>query len=153
MVSKGGRTVDGDQIGYEDELIIASDLGELERVRQFIRRSCRCVNTTRFVSSRIHDIELAATEVVTNIIQHAYRGAGDQNIHIKIRMGRETLTLTMHDWGRPFDPGKVPLPDFDGSRSSGFGLFIIRKLVDELSFSRNEKGRNRTRLKIKMEKG
>lgn len=137
----------------EDELTIASDFGELERLRQFIRRFCRRAGAGPLASERLCDIELIATEVVTNIIRHAYRGADDQNIHISLRMENETLILTVQDWGRPFDPGQVPPPDFDGSRSSGFGLYIINQLVDELVFSRNESGCNRTRMKIKMTSG
>lgn len=153
MTRRGNQTQAGNKISRKDELTIASDFGELEHLRRFIRRFCRRSSTEPPASNRICDIELVATEVVTNIIRHAYRGAGDQNIHINLRMENETLILTVQDWGRPFDPEQVPPPDFDGSRSGGFGLYIIDQLVDELVFSRNESGCNHTRLTINMKEG
>ena len=152
MTVKKNQTQTGGERPREEVLVIASDFGELERVREFIRDFCRRSGSRPPGRDRICDIELAATEVLTNIMRHAYRGAGDRDIHIKMRLEGDSLVLTVHDWGRPFDPDDVLPPDFDGSRTGGFGLYIIGQLVDELEFTRDDSGRNRTRLKMNLRK-
>ncbi len=135
----------------EAELIIPSDFGQLEQVRRFIRDFCQRAGAGTLGSDRICDVELAATEVLTNIMRHAYRGEGQRDIHIRLRLeDGPRLVLTVYDWGGPFDPAQVPPPDFDGSRSGGFGLYIIGQLVDNLEFSRDPDGRNRTRLEMNL---
>jgi len=33
-----------------------------------------------------------------------------------------------------FDPARIPLPDFTGMQQGGFGVFLIRKLMDETTY-------------------
>ncbi len=152
MTVDNKQTPSGAEQPPEEKLVITSDFGELERVREFIRGFCRREGAGSPGRDRICDIELAATEVLTNIMRHGYRGAGDRDIHIEMHLEGDFLVLTVHDWGRPFDPEEVPPPDFDGSRPGGFGLYIIGQLVDELEFTRDQSGRNRTRLKMNLRK-
>ncbi len=50
--------------------------------------------------------------------------------------------MRLHHLGPSFDPSEVPLPAFDGSRESGFGIYLIAKSVDEVRYYRDERGRN-----------
>ncbi len=151
MSTQNNQAAESGRGSREAELTISSDFGQLERVRAFIRDFCRRAGAGTPGDDRICDVELAATEVLTNIIRHAYRGEGRGDIHIRLRLeDGPRLVLTIYDWGGPFDPARVPPPNFDGSRSGGFGLYIIGQLVDELEFSRDPDGRNRTRLKMNL---
>jgi anti-sigma regulatory factor (Ser/Thr protein kinase) len=152
MTVKKNQTQTGGERPREEVLVITSEFRELERVREFVRGFCRRADSGSPGRDRICDIELVATEVLTNIMRHAYRGAGDRDIHIRVHLEGDFLVLTVHDWGHPFDPDEVPPPDFDGSRTGGFGLYIVGQLVDELEFTRDESGRNRTRLKMNLRK-
>jgi anti-sigma regulatory factor (Ser/Thr protein kinase) len=44
--------------------------------------------------------------------------------------------------GLPFDPAIVPPPSFDGSRESGFGVYLIAHSVDSVRYYRDALQRN-----------
>ncbi len=137
----------------EAKLEIKSDLKELKRVRAFIREYCEkipgfLIDGKRIDRIKIDRIELAITEVTANIIKHAYRGHTDGRIQIHAGISGNKMVLKFYDWGKGFKPSLVPLPKFDGSKDHGFGFYIISQSVDEVIYSRDEKGRNSTYLKI-----
>ena len=51
---------------------------------------------------------------------------------------------------RPFVPGKVSDPSFDGTQDGGFGWFMIQSCFDDVTYFRDEMGSNRLRLKINL---
>jgi anti-sigma regulatory factor (Ser/Thr protein kinase) len=52
------------------------------------------------------------------------------------------VVIRLHHLGDSFDPAAVPPPALDGSRESGFGLYIIRKCVDDVQYVRDQRGRH-----------
>jgi serine/threonine-protein kinase RsbW len=58
-------------------------------------------------------------------------------------------TQTIRDRGKPFDPSKIKIPKTDSPLSEraigGLGIFFMRKLMDQVEFSRDAKG-NVTRM-------
>jgi len=58
----------------------------------------------------------------------------------------DALTIEMVDDGKPFDPlTDAPVPDVNAPMEErpigGLGVFLVRKLMDELTY-RREEGRN-----------
>ena len=96
-------------------------------------------------------IELAVTEVASNIIRHAYNGISGRSFRISIRFSQSELFIEFMDNGSSFDPNTIPEPDFDGSQEGGFGLYIISKLVDQIVYSKTQDNTNLTRLKIHLD--
>ncbi len=135
-----------------DKLEIKNDLDELASVRSFVRNFCETVPVNRFGAKPMDNLEIAITEVVTNIIRHAYKSQKGRKIVIEAESYAEKLVLMVYDWGCGFDPEKVPPPEFDGSKHGGFGVFIIRESVDEVIYSRNGDGRNCTGLTLLLRK-
>ncbi|MBW2593243.1 MAG: SpoIIE family protein phosphatase [Deltaproteobacteria bacterium] len=139
---------DGALITAMDKLEIESDLDELAGVRLFVRNFCEAVPDNRIGSERMDKLEIAITEVVTNIIRHAYNNQKGRKIVIDAGIYDEKLVLNVYDRGCGFDPEDVPPPEFDGSKYGGFGVFIIRESVDKITYSRNDEGRNCTCLTV-----
>ncbi|MDP8245678.1 MAG: SpoIIE family protein phosphatase [Candidatus Hinthialibacter antarcticus] len=115
-------------------------LVELERGRQFLK--------TFYDESQIkpdqnfmQQLTLAMNEAAANIIQHAYDGEEDGQWEMIIEEFQDRWVLSLLHNGTPFDPDEAPEPDFDGSRSSGFGVYIIRNSVDEAVYGRHDDGR------------
>ena len=133
----------------EAKLEIRNDLTELARVRAFVRKFCESIPDLPFDNNRISLIELAVTEVTANIIKHAYSKHTGKQIRINALVSDDKIVLRFCDWGKSFNPKSVPPPVFDGSQSGGFGMHIISHAVDEVIYSRDEKGKNCTCLKIK----
>jgi len=140
-------------LSYESQLEINSDLKELKNVRAFVRKFCASVPDSMLDSKRISQLELAVTEVTSNIIKHGYNKRSDNKIQIKAKASNEKIVLLFYDWGKEFDPKSVPPPIFDGSQEGGFGLGIIAHTVDEVEYSRNDKGKNCTCLKFNLTGG
>ncbi|MFQ5602348.1 MAG: SpoIIE family protein phosphatase [bacterium] len=91
----------------------------------------------------INAFKLSVDEAATNIIRHAYR---DKEGHITIRaiVKKSSLTISIIDQGTYFDPQRVKAPDLnryiDIGKKGGLGIFIMRKLMDDIDYRRTEEG-------------
>jgi sigma-B regulation protein RsbU (phosphoserine phosphatase) len=124
------------------ELEIRSDLTDLRRARDFVRAFCRTIPAGHLGEDDVAELELAVNEAASNIMKHAYHGRTDQRIQLDAQAQPDRLTVRLHHLGDPFDPARVPPPVLDGSRESGFGVYLINQSVDDVRYSRDERGRN-----------
>lgn len=86
-----------------------------------------------FCPADIYDLKLAVTEAATNVIRHAEVGYFE--IDYKVSPGCVEITVT--DQGGGFDPRKLSgVPEREG----GFGLAVIRSLVDEVELDSTAEG-------------
>lgn len=95
---------------------------------------------------KIAQLELAVTEAVANIIEHAYAGRSADPVRIEAEAFEDGISFRIHHHGESFDPSLAPPPPFDGSRDGGFGLHMINECVDEISYLQDEAGASYTRL-------
>jgi sigma-B regulation protein RsbU (phosphoserine phosphatase) len=80
-----------------------------------------------------HEIELAASEIVTNVITHACRERlGD--LRVQLTLSSDRLQIDSYDDGEPFDLDQVTAPEPDELQEGGYGLFVVRQIVDELEY-------------------
>ena len=87
----------------------------------------------------VYDLKLAVTEAATNVIRHA----AVENYEVEYRVLPRAVEITVIDTGGGFNIADLaPAPNGQG----GFGLAVIRDLVDELVLDSTE-GRG-TRLKM-----
>jgi anti-sigma regulatory factor (Ser/Thr protein kinase) len=124
------------------ELEIRSDLTDLRRARAFVRDFGRMVPEGLLDEDEIAGLELAVNEAASNIMKHAYHGRADQRIALDAEAFPDRVSIRLHHLGDSFDPGAVSAPVLDGSRESGFGVYLISKSVDEVQYSRDQRGRN-----------
>jgi anti-anti-sigma factor len=94
----------------------------------------------------VFDVETVFYEVATNIRLHGDLGNGER-IHFTASCGNGVFRLRFEDGGPRFDP-TTAVVNFDpgiavrNKHRHGFGLVIIRKLVDRISYERSENGLN-----------
>lgn len=98
-------------------------------------------------STIAYNIQLAVHEACTNIIDHAYGGPCGERIGIAmtVQPSPRQLIVELHDTGRSFDPDQVPQPTLDDVQVHGYGLFLMRELMDEVTYA-PQPGNNRWRL-------
>jgi anti-sigma regulatory factor (Ser/Thr protein kinase) len=87
-------------------------------------------------SSRLADLRLVLSEVITNAVRHG----GDGDLLIAVTPKREYLCVQVTDTGDGFAPRpRAYAPDEDG----GFGLFLIERLTRRWGLTRED---NNTRV-------
>jgi anti-sigma regulatory factor (Ser/Thr protein kinase) len=92
----------------------------------------------------IHDATLALEEVVSNIILYAYADEDEHEIEVGMGINQDQLIFKVKDDGKAFNPLKNPDPDvckpFEEREIGGLGIYIVKNLMDELEYLRdNEK--------------
>jgi serine/threonine-protein kinase RsbW len=92
----------------------------------------------------IYSVQLAVDEACTNIIEHAYEGEGRGDIVCICEAIPDGLEIELRDKGKPFDPGRIPDPEvgvpLESFGSRGAGVFLMKKLMDEVSYVFSEGG-------------
>jgi serine/threonine-protein kinase RsbW len=96
---------------------------------------------------KIDEVKLALVEACINAFEHAH--ARDDRVHLTFRVGRdederEFLEVEVLDQGQGFDQGLVAAPSkektFSGRQKRGWGLQIIRSLMDSVDITSGEEG-------------
>jgi anti-sigma regulatory factor (Ser/Thr protein kinase) len=81
---------------------------------------------------------LATDEAASNIIEHAYEGVKDGVLDLSCGMEADAIKITLIDYGYPFDPSTIPMPDLKADLSNrkigGLGIYLMRKLMDEVHY-------------------
>jgi anti-sigma regulatory factor (Ser/Thr protein kinase) len=78
-------------------------------------------------------IKLAASEVVTNVISHAYRRRSGE-LRVRLTLEVDRMQIDTYDDGDSFDIDQVPEPDPDALQEGGYGLFLLRQVVDKVTY-------------------
>lgn len=99
-------------------------------VRSAIEAFCQAA---RIDEKSTHAILLASTEAITNVMQHAHRETPDAEIEIGCRLLADGVEVCVMDQGEPFDLTSAPDLDPGELRAGGRGLFIMRRVMDELT--------------------
>ena len=115
----------------------------LDEIREFVAQTAR---EGGFAEKEIYSLQLAADEAATNIIEHAYEGDSAADFDVSCDMYGDTLIITMYDTGKSFNPSSVKQPNLKAGLSErqigGLGLYLMRKLMDEVHYESNPKTGN-----------
>ena len=109
--------------------------GNLQMVQRFIDEIAARLPQLQEAEEDLYNLKLAVVEAVTNVVRHGYQGVTGGKVRIEAERAENELRIRIVDHGRPFDPRLAADPDLSGPRESGFGLFMIRSLMDEIYYS------------------
>ena len=89
---------------------------------------------------------LAVDEAVSNIVMHGSLG-GEAHIELDVLEDSCAVAVRIRDDASPFDPTAAAVPELDTSpmereQPGGFGVELMRRLVDELRYGVTDDGRN-----------
>ncbi|MFZ0575619.1 MAG: ATP-binding protein [Candidatus Cybelea sp.] len=89
-------------------------------------------NRLRFSIEEIEDVKLAVAEACTAVIQHEGHG---EFIDVTCEALSDLLRIRVRDSGRHgVVRAQTPNMNFDEARIAGLGVFLIRTLMDEVSY-------------------
>jgi serine/threonine-protein kinase RsbW len=118
-----------------------------------------------FNEDMLFRMELCTDEACTNVIEHAYGGEDEGILQVSWRIEADTFVIEIRDFGRPFDPEKVPTPSVtaggDNSSSNdleatiqlkvgGLGLYFIRELMDGVTFEFDDNHGNKLTMRKRL---
>jgi serine/threonine-protein kinase RsbW len=118
-------------------LIISNDITELNRVVAFLDE---LEESWMLPMTFMTPLNLVMEEALTNVIFYAYEVGSKNEIQIDFGLIGNQLDIKITDSGKPFDPTNKPDPDISLSVEDrpigGLGIFLIRKIMDEVSYER-----------------
>ena len=122
----------------------------LDEIREYVGHAAHAGG---FTDKDVYSIQLAADEAVSNVIEHAYEGIPDAFFELTCIYENNRLIITLVDHGKSFDLTKVAEPDLKADLSKrkigGLGIYLMRKLMDEVSYKVTNKGNILTLIKMK----
>lgn len=117
-------------------LSIPSSTSYLGKVRRFVETYAR---EAEFGEDTVEKFKIAVDEACTNIIKHAYHGDASRKIDLAVIVDDERFTVSICDDGRAFESEEYTEPDIfhlaKSRRSGGFGVQIIRLLMDDVEYN------------------
>ena len=118
----------------------------MENLSDLMRFVTDLLTKNGFPEQRALEIEIAAEEVLVNIIRYAYSEGSPGDVELRGRVvSEDEFMLEFEDGGVPFDPTSIPPPEVNLSLSrrepGGLGFFLVRKMVNEVRY-RRERNRN-----------
>ena len=116
----------------DSRLIITAHVRYLVVVRRFVQEAAQALGAAQRVSD---DLIQAVDELAANIILHGY-GGGPGDIEIVLRPEEAGLAVVLRDKAPVFDPTTASEPNLDAPleerQVGGLGIYLSRKLTDEL---------------------
>jgi serine/threonine-protein kinase RsbW len=87
-----------------------------------------------------YHVQLAVQEIGANIVEHAYRDMQRETIRVILNLTSQPrrLQIELFDNGRAFEPDLVKVPDLDNPEVGGYGMFLVRQLMDEVYYERRQ---------------
>ncbi|HNJ35742.1 MAG TPA: SpoIIE family protein phosphatase, partial [Leptospiraceae bacterium] len=108
-------------------------------LRDFVLNACQ---RHGLAGQDLEDLLLVSDEAATNIVLHAYRKEDDKptfDCDLEIEAG-SLFRIQLRDQGIPFKREEVPGPDIRenmaGRRRGGFGVYLIKSLMDSVEYHR-----------------
>ena len=131
----------------QDSIVVEAQTENLHKVREFMSRNVQASALSELDRNKV---VLAVDEAVANIMRHAYSGAGSGEVQIAVSANEEKFEITILDSGSMFDPNDVKEPDMMEhvrlGKKSGLGIFLMRQIMDEVTYNFREGSRNRLHL-------
>ena len=83
-----------------------------------------------------YNINLVLTEAMVNAIKHANAGDPEKTVHVIINLSDYDLSIKVFDNGQGFDINSIPAPDFENLEDRGRGIYIIKSLMDTVTYTK-----------------
>jgi serine/threonine-protein kinase RsbW len=98
-------------------------------VRRVLKASLEALGVETVV---VHDIEVALTEAVTNVLDHATHG---EEYEVSAGIDGDICVIEIVDRGGGFDGSKLGHGEAEPTAEEGRGIQLMRALVDKVTFT------------------
>ena len=117
--------------------------GVIHNLEHLIAMISECARQEGFSQERVSELEVAVEEALINICFHAYDEAiGEVEVRCFPADENDRLVVEIIDSGKAFNPLSAPepilTPHIEQRDVGGLGIFFIRKMSDQVEYSRSE---------------
>ena len=114
----------------------------LEELRDFTERAAIGHHLHKDI---VFALKLSAEEICSNIINYGFTG-GKGKIKLSLEINSDKVILKISDNGFHFPPEQADAPDinsdYETRRIGGLGVHLVKELMDEAAYTRDENGYN-----------
>ena len=108
-----------------------------------------------FTEDRIEDLKTAVAEACLNAIEHGNKMDTSTKVGVTLTVEKTKLQVAVKDEGKGI--GEIQPPHIEDkikekNKSRGWGIFLIKSLINEVSFESSPEGGNITKMVIYLEK-
>jgi serine/threonine-protein kinase RsbW len=129
------------------DLRVASETKNLYTICDFVTESAAKAG---FSPKDVGKIKIAVYEACLNIIEHAYHSNPNNWIDVRVAFDHSRLLIDIKDYGFGFEGFSNKQYDvveaMDDRKTGGFGMYIIRRSMDELEYVPDEQHGNLLRM-------
>jgi serine/threonine-protein kinase RsbW len=87
-----------------------------------------------------HQVNLVLTEAAANAMEYGPAGDPSTSVRVCVSLSDDDLCIRVYDQGPGFDLEHLPSPHPERLQERGRGLFIIRSLMDCVTYAKAEGG-------------
>ena len=103
-----------------------------------IEKAASIARELGFSADRVEDLKTAVSEACINAIEHGNKFDLNTKVGVTLAFDNTALEVTVHDEGNGIDPEKIPKSRTEPNgfpKRRGYGMFLIKNLVNEMSFT------------------
>lgn len=108
-------------------------LSQLAEIREFIGSQLARFGVT-VGEVWAYEFLLAATELASNLVRHAYAGKTHGYLHLLMSIYEASVRLRFYHGGQPLPEELRQAPELDAPQEGGMGLFILSQVCDGLLY-------------------
>jgi serine/threonine-protein kinase RsbW len=134
----------------ENELVLElpTDVRSIEHAVEYVVRRCQACDAE---AHRLRlNFRVGLTEALSNAMMYGNGHDPTKRVRVEVSLAQGEIKARITDQGSGFDPSSVPDPTSPENllKAGGRGLFLMRQLLDEVSF--NDRG-NEVTLVLRLE--
>ncbi len=114
-------------------LPFASDLARLEEIRAFVSEEVSQGSSREAEEMWLSQLQLAVSELASNIIRHAYAGKPGQCLFLMVSLFAEEVVIRLYHSGQPLPLEKLQPLELKSPQESGMGMYITQQVTDRLA--------------------
>ena len=132
------------KVGKTISITLPAEKKSLTKVRDFAEKYGEKFG---YNMRQVNGFRLSLDEICTNIIQHSYLMSSGE-IRGSLTQLTNGIQIDLYDDGESFDPSSVPTPSpqFNTLNEGGYGLHIVRQIMDNVTYQASTPRGNHWRL-------